>query len=138
MLLKYLIRLTSFLSSRLTCNSTRSSTVLQTQDNSTFNLIANNLYPYTNYSCCVEAQYTDETENANVCATVATLEGCKSLLLFVCLFAFKHSNIFFAVPGPPTNLMAVPSTSVCNEVLFNWNLPPEDERNGITHIVFNL
>ena len=70
-------RLTFSVLSRLTCNSTRSNTVSQTQDNSTFNLLVTNLYPYTNYSCCIEAQYTDETENANACATVATLEGCK-------------------------------------------------------------
>ena len=116
--------------SRLTCNSTRSNTILQTQDNSTFNLIVNNLYPYTNYSCCIEAQYTDETENANVCATVTTLEGCKSILFLFALIV-NHSNVF-TVPGPPINLMAAPSTSVCNEVLFSWNLPPEDEQNGIT------
>lgn len=39
----------------------------------------------------------------------------------------------YAVPGPPTNPMAVPSTSTCNEVLFSWSPPPEDEQNGITH-----
>lgn len=48
-------------------------------------------------------------------------------------FACLNQRLHSAVPGPPTNLMAVPSTSICNEVLFNWNLPPEDERNGITH-----
>ena len=55
---------------------------------------------------------------------------CKHFYLLLALIKFRlHST----VPGPPTNLMAVPSTSVCNEVLFNWNLPPEDERNGMTH-----
>ena len=39
----------------------------------------------------------------------------------------------YTVPGPPTNPMAVPSTSTCNEVLFSWSPPPEDEQNGITH-----
>lgn len=70
---------------RLTCNSTRSSHLIQTQNNSTFNLIVNNLYPFTNYTCCVEAQYTDEVENALVCTSVTTLEGgkFKFLLLFM-------------------------------------------------------
>ena len=37
--------------------------------------MVNNLRPNTNYSCCVEAQYTDLAENAVVCASVVTLEG---------------------------------------------------------------
>ena len=47
--------------------------------------------------------------------------------------AYLIEKLHSTVPGPPTNLMAVPSTSTCNEVLFNWSPPPEDERNGITH-----
>lgn len=52
--------------------------------------------------------------------------------LATCLLSLTEGLQFATVPGPPINLMAVPSTSACNEVLFNWNLPPEDERNGIT------
>ena len=55
------------------------------------------------------------------------------------LFYIIVKQFHFTVPGPPTNLMAMPSMSICNEVLFNWNLPPEDERNGILIciIIFN-
>ena len=84
--------------------------MLQTQDGTTFNLIFNNLNPYTNYTCCVETLYTDETENNFDCATNITFEG---------------------IPGPPTNLVATPSLQQCNQVQFTWDLPPPDERNGI-------
>lgn len=48
---------------------------LQTLDGSTYYLIFNGLSPYTNYTCCVETLYTDESENAGACATNATFEG---------------------------------------------------------------
>ena len=41
------------------------------------------------------------------------------------------------MPGPPANLVANPSVSDCNEALFSWNPPPEDEQNGI-HIPVQL
>ena len=85
---------------------------MQTQDGTTFNLIFNNLYPYTNYTCCVETLYTDSTENDFDCATNITLEG---------------------IPGPPTNLIATPSLEECNQVRFMWDPPPTDEQNGDVH-----
>lgn len=100
-------------SCRVTCNSSRSSATQQTPTNETLNLIFNNLYPYTNYTCCVETRYTDETENDYACATNTTFEG---------------------IPGPPTNLVATPSLEQCQEVRFSWDLPPEDERNGNTFL----
>lgn len=97
---------------RATCNSTRSLSTVQTQDGTTFNLIFNNLYPYTNYTCCVETLYTDSTENDFDCATNITFEG---------------------IPGPPTNLIATPSLEQCNQVRFMWDPPPTDEQNGDVH-----
>ena len=89
--------------------------MLQTQDGTTSNLIFTSLYPYTNYTCCVETLYTDETENAFACATNITFEG---------------------ISGPPINLVATPSLEQCNQVTFTWDLPPEDERNGdFTHTI---
>lgn len=60
---------------RVTCNSTRSSSSLQTPDGTIFNLAFNALYPYTNYTCCVETLYTDVSENAFACAMNTTYEG---------------------------------------------------------------
>ena len=101
-----------FVSNRATCNSTRSLSTMQTQDGTTFNLIFSNLYPYTNYTCCVETLYSDSTENDFDCATNITFEG---------------------IPGPPTNLIATPSLEQCNQVTFMWDLPPTDEQNGDVH-----
>ena len=44
--------------------------------------------------------------------------------------------LHFTVPGPPTNPIAMPSVSICNEVLFSWNLPPEDEQNGTIQLTW--
>ncbi len=35
------------------------------------------LRPFTQYNCCVEAQYSDSRENARACAIATTAEGCK-------------------------------------------------------------
>ena len=40
--------------------------------------------------------------------------------------------LIITVPAAPTNPMAVPFESSCNEVQFSWNPPPEDEQNGMT------
>lgn len=45
------------------------------------------------------------------------------------------SNTIITVPAAPTNLVAVPFESSCNEVQFSWNPPPEDEQNGAYDIV---
>ena len=50
-------------------------TTIQTVDSTTFNLTAQSLSPYTTYMCCVEATYTDSSENSSACSTATTMEG---------------------------------------------------------------
>lgn len=78
---------------RVTCNSTRSSTSLQTPDGTVFNLIFSSLYPYTNYTCCVETFYTDMSENAFACAMNTTFEGGMYILLVYKIYTMMSDII---------------------------------------------
>lgn len=98
----------------------------------TFTQVLQSLTPFSNYTCCVEAIYTDQGENAEVCRTTSTLEGGIQLNLhYKPLNSIFFLFVCFSVPGPPTNLQAQPSSTTCGEVTLTWDLPPEDERNGI-------
>jgi hypothetical protein len=62
---------------RIQCrnNSTGLNATALTVDSSTYSLTASSLSPYTTYTCCVEAIYTDSSENSMACDTITTLEG---------------------------------------------------------------
>lgn len=63
---------------RVTCTSINSLPTNLTADNRTFTVLLNNLPPYTTYTCCVEALYTDNEANSDECVLVTTPEGRKS------------------------------------------------------------
>ncbi len=50
-----------------------------TLDNTTMIQTITGLDAATDYSCCVEAQYTDSSENSRACADGTTLDGSKNL-----------------------------------------------------------
>ena len=66
---------------RIRCrrNSTGLDTTAVTVNSSTYSLTASSVSPYTTYTCCVEAIYTDVSENSMACDTITTMEGGKLL-----------------------------------------------------------
>ncbi len=96
----------------------------------------------TDYSCCVEAQYTDSSENNQACADGTTLDGSECLYslqiysLVLCLLHIHCIHIPHSVPGVPTNLGFVELDATnCGTVTFTWDQPSEDERNGTSYFL---
>ena len=53
----------------------------------------------------------------------------------ICLENFWNYYDFFlhSAPGPPINLVAQLDAADCTQAALSWDLPPRDERHGISH-----